>query len=1144
MVRTLRIFISSPGDVGQERLIAARVIERLQGEFAGYVSLEPILWEHEPLRASSHFQDQIVPPSETDIVICILWSRLGTRLPGQFHRPDGSSYASGTEWEFEDALESFRTRGTPDLMVYRKTAEPRASMSDEGALMQRLQQKKALDAFIDHWFGNPVDSFRAAFHAFDAPDAFETLLEAHLRRLIRERLPTHFEEETGHAGSIQWYKGSPFRGLEAFDQEHAAVFFGRTRAIADIKEALTHQAERGCAFLLVFGMSGCGKSSLIKAGVLPTITQPGIIEGIGVWRWCAFRPSDTVDDLYTGLAHDLLNPTALPELASIGYEAPELAALLREAPSRAVAALQMGMKRVADAIALEEGRTEPPQARLAIMVDQLEEIFTLERVTPAEREGFVAALGALAHSGIVWILATMRSDFYPYCAEIPELSALKEGEGQYDLRPADFAEIGQMIRYPARAAGLRFEVRPETGEKLDETLHEAATRDPEALPLLEFTLDEMFKQRTESGLLTFAAYERLGGLDGALAQRAEEVFAAQSPAAQATLPAILRRLVTVGETGEDLVAARRVRLSGLTTTPERKALLNAFIAARLLVTDRADDGEAVVRVAHEALLRRWPRLQEWLEEDKSFLQTRERVAASAKRWLQEKRDPDFLLQEGKPLANAVDLLAQRPDDLDMATSEYIRTSKHAASFARRRKLTLVVGVAALFFLVVSGFGIFSYSQWQRSERQKRLALEAVGHLTYDVPRRLIDIPGSRPVLRGIFEDNLKLLDQISDSRAISEKRINYGYVGDMWLLFGDTERAKDAYVKSLKLAEIEARDRADSGAQKALAACRTRIGDVLRQQGDFPGSLRYYAQSLLGLESLASSSVEADTHDLSVAHEKIGDAKLALNDVPGALEAYQRGLKLAKGAGEGATAAPEGARELAICYSKLGDARYAMGDLPGAEEVYTIGLRLLEKQSMILSTPDVLRDSLASYAKLGDVYLKGGNLPKAQDAYKQAMTLAQLLARDATNVRAQRDLSASFAGLVNLRLAQGDKQGALAACLQSIRIVESLPQDAGDTLSHQNLQYLYERLRDIRYLLGDQKGGLDAQERSLRMALALAKRDSSPSSRRQQATLLHEIGETKMQQGDTKGGVAAFTEALDLYRDLAQENASSSPTGH
>src|SRR5580693_4635616 len=145
----LKVFISSPGDVGQERMIASRVLERLQGEFSGYVEIIPILWEHEPLLATSHFQKQIVAPSQTDIVVCILWSRLGTRLPDQFKRADGTMYASGTEWEFEDAYASFSTTGKPDLLVYRKMNEPVIDYHDEAAAQERLRQKKALDQFID-----------------------------------------------------------------------------------------------------------------------------------------------------------------------------------------------------------------------------------------------------------------------------------------------------------------------------------------------------------------------------------------------------------------------------------------------------------------------------------------------------------------------------------------------------------------------------------------------------------------------------------------------------------------------------------------------------------------------------------------------------------------------------------------------------------------------------------------------------------------------------------------------------------------------------------------------------------------------------------------------------------------------------------
>src|SRR5438270_7054475 len=111
----LRVFISSPGDVGEERVIAARVLQRLRGEFARAAQIEPYFWEHEPLRATGDFQAEILPPSQCDVDVCILWSRLGTRLPAHYRRPDGSAFDSGTEWEFEDAARAFREKRSPDL---------------------------------------------------------------------------------------------------------------------------------------------------------------------------------------------------------------------------------------------------------------------------------------------------------------------------------------------------------------------------------------------------------------------------------------------------------------------------------------------------------------------------------------------------------------------------------------------------------------------------------------------------------------------------------------------------------------------------------------------------------------------------------------------------------------------------------------------------------------------------------------------------------------------------------------------------------------------------------------------------------------------------------------------------------------------
>ena len=203
-MRTLRFFISSPGDVFEERALAGRVIERLQSEYIGRVVLEPVLWEHEPLVATSTFQEQIVKPSDTDVVIAILWSRLGTRLPAQFTRADGSRYESGTEYEFEEAMEGFRRNGKPDLLVYRRTAPPSVRLDDEKDLMERLGQKKKLDEFIDKWFHDKAEgTLVAAFHPFESPSDFEILLENHLHRLIERQLPRSVDVHIGGARSLE-----------------------------------------------------------------------------------------------------------------------------------------------------------------------------------------------------------------------------------------------------------------------------------------------------------------------------------------------------------------------------------------------------------------------------------------------------------------------------------------------------------------------------------------------------------------------------------------------------------------------------------------------------------------------------------------------------------------------------------------------------------------------------------------------------------------------------------------------------------------------------------------------------------------------------------------------------------------------------
>ena len=1078
VVRKLRIFVSSPGDVGQERLVAQRVIERLHREFSAFLELEPILWEHEPLRATSHFQDQIVAPSTSDIVICILWSRLGTRLPSQFKRVDGSSYDSGTEWEFEDALAAYKERGTPDLIVYRKSAEPHVSMSDEEQLLQKLAQKRALDSFIDRWFGNPQESFKAAFHQFPSPDEFESLLENHLRRLIRDRLPHHVTESGEAAVSVRWHKGSPFRGLESFDYEHAPVFFGRTRAIGEIKNMLTNQAAQNRAFLMIFGMSGSGKSSLARAGVLPTITHPGIIEGVGVWRRGTMRPTDARDLLY-GLSLALLEKEGLPELHESGLNAEELAELLREAPQRAIAPLKAALQSAAQSTAEREKLTQIPKAKFALVIDQFEEIFTQENVDKEARERFVAALSVLARSGLVWVICTMRSDFFARCTEIPELMNLKEGEGQYHLFPPSFAEFSQMLVQPARAAGLHFEIDPASGNRLSDELQEAAGKDPGALPLLQFTLDELYKRRTPEGVLTFAAYKELGGLEGALAKRAEEVFTALPLDVQAELPAVLRGLVTLTEERDAKIGARRVPMSSLATNDARRKLVEEFISARLLVSDQAEteDGhESVVRVAHEALLRHWPRVQQWLSEDIEFLRLRTRMLQQTARWNEEKRRNEYLLREGRPLLEGADLLTRRREDLDAETVTFIEVSTRHARRMKRRRIGLISGVVSLFFIVVAGFGAFSYTQWQKSEKQKKLAFDAVDKWTYDVPAKLASIPATHGALAEILDDNVQMLDHIlsldpNTFDARNMKASNLINSGDAWLLLNNTNRAKSSFEKGHEIL----------------------VNLYASKKNRKYGDLKF---------------------DLAISYDRIGAMQQREGKFEQAKAAFEQSLALRRELFE---TRPGAEREIAVSYERLGEVDHQLKDDKTSLQNYEKSWDIRARRAANNDDLQAQRDLLVSAVKMGDVYLDNGQKDKARQTYDYALKTAETIARTGAPT-AKSDLSVIYDKQADLLLEEGKTAEALASMQESLKIARKVADTLKTAESQHNLFLSYDRIGSVYQNQGQLAPALENYAKSLPIAENLAGDEANVIAQRDLVDSYVKVGDAQWAQNNLQTG--------------------------
>jgi WD40 repeat protein len=789
-MKTIKVFVSSPGDVQVERTIADRLIRAIAEELGIPVSVQysnllrdsepvesprssvepesdelilcPYFWEYQRFSPELGYQDQIPDTSRFDLVISILWSRLGTKLHSRFRMPDGSEPRSGTEYEIAWAkAQRDKTPGVPVLQIYRNRSQPNPPLDPPEKREEFFRQWDLLKDFFDSWEKDSQGQFIGAFNSYNNLDDFEGLFREHFRDFLLTQVSDERQRRwlAQRAPARRW-KENPFRGLQIFDFEHAPIFAGRTLAIDGVLTALIQQAEAGRPFVLVLGASGSGKSSLVRAGVLPLLIEPGVIEGIGLWRRSVMRPAaaGSQSDVFDALAAGLLAEEALPELADPESKEPirDLAAELRANPQgvadrvkdklnqvsfehrirqeQRLRELELGFRqqrRDADAAnaRLQLDKLQPARARLALIVDQLEELFT-SGFSEELQSKFVCALSVLARSGRVFVLATLRNDFYARYQQFNDLVELAKPAGKYDLRPLTPDEAGNMIRLPAEVAGIDFEQDRQTGQRLDEALRDAAATTPESLPLLEHVLSLLHDKQAARGddLLRWSDYREVGELKGALAKHAEDVFTTLQPHEQRAFPLVMRYLVTLGQ-GEEEVPNRRTApyrdfVAADGTDHDQKAgakrFVDLFIEKRLLVADTDSQGDVTVSVAHEALLREWQRVKEWLKENREFLRMRDRLESSLKLWLSRGKQKDDLLGPGLPLAEGEKLVKDFEQSLSREQIDYVR----ASISERRRRKQVQERIRYAVMAAITVLAIFAGLQWFWAEQQRQSAAQA------------------------------------------------------------------------------------------------------------------------------------------------------------------------------------------------------------------------------------------------------------------------------------------------------------------------------------------------------------------------------------------------------------------------------------
>ncbi|MCI0710874.1 MAG: protein kinase [Chloroflexi bacterium] len=456
---------------------------------------------------------------------------------------------------------------------------------------------------------------------------------------------------------------NPYKGLRAFQLADSKDFFGRDTLIDKLLDRMKHEGDLS-RFLAVVGPSGSGKSSLVKAGLIPAVRQgelPGSVDWFIVDMLPGDRPLDELEVALTKIA-----------TGDVGN--------LREQLERD----ERGLVRASQLILPDD------DSQLLLVVDQFEEVFTLTENEEETTRFLKLILSAVtAPRSRVRVVVTLRADFYDRPLQYPDFGELMR-ERTETVLPLSAEQLQQSITGPAKRVGAKFE------DGLVAAIISDVHYQPGALPLLQYAMTELFERRN-GGIMTLQAYEEIGRATGALAKRADEIFQTLDENSQKLARQIFLRLITLGEGTED--TRRRVNrreLEAITTEVDTlNDLIDTYVEYRLFTLDNDPaTRQPTIEVAHEAIIREWEQLRDWLASSREDIRLHRRLAAEVNEWLSADRADGFLargarLEQYETWANTTSLALTRDEQrfLDHSIERrVVEQQEEAARKAREAKI--------------------------------------------------------------------------------------------------------------------------------------------------------------------------------------------------------------------------------------------------------------------------------------------------------------------------------------------------------------------------------------------------------------------------------------------------------------------------
>ena len=1010
----------------------------------------------------------------------------------------------------------------------------------------------ALEGFFERWFKTAGGEFVAGFQPYESTDDFAERIEECLRQWLAKR---------GISARETWDRarfGSPFPGLAAFGADRERVFFGRDLAIRQSTERL-----RGAKtpFLLILGASGAGKSSLLRAGLMPRLARPGAIPEIDFFRSVLMTPGL---DPFAELAEALIDPQALGlELAGGRFaEKVALSHALRGDPATAAALIGEALDKAAEARREAAHFEKPRPARLLIGVDQAERLFT---EASKDADAFAALLQALA-GGVAYIIMVMRADAYARLQACAPLLALRARGATFDLIPPIAGELEEIVARPVAACEppLAFgESDPALVRRLV-----ADGQGGDALPLMQMTLERLYKAQEArgDGILRADDYK---GMAAAVTETADDAMAHLGAGGRGALDALVAGLVA--DVAPDPVTAEPLpvvvaldRDAFVRCKPDRAALVGAFVEARLLTLE----GGARLRPTHDALLRIWPDAAALVKEMAALIRARHALLPLAQAWVEAARaDKAEHLEVSAPLLAAGQQLEARfGEDLGTLLRPFIAEALRAEAAERTRKTRarrIIFGATVVGLAVMTVLAGAAAWQWRDAVAQRTAAVAAKNEAD---TQKAAAIQAKNDAIaqkaqadqaktealaqKAAAEHNLALATDAANSLVfdIAQKFRDVSGVPAS-LIKSVLDRARDLQEKLLGTGQSSPKLLAGEG----VALEETSL--TLSTLGDTAGALEAARKEAAIFGALHERQPGNYGYQLSFTHADIfiGDDELEQGQLAQALDSYRSGLAIAEPLFKSNPTDGYSQNDLTALYQRIGGVEDDQGQFAQALDSYRKARRIFE--GLLESNPgNALFESnlKGSDDMIGDVEKEQEQYAEALDQYRAGFAIAERLANaNPSNTGRQDDLLLSYlkVGEVEAHLAQAAQDldtyhAGLAQALDSYRaglaiayrLAKSDPRNA-DWQRDLSVCDLY--VGEVEAERGEFAQALEYYQTGLAVVDDFAK--THPGNVRWQRLLaeFHErVGNAELEQGQ-------FAQALDSYQDdreIRQRLVESDPS--